>query len=36
MGLFMGFVREEATLQRMLLKNYPAVLSGLTFYVKYS
>ena len=32
MGLFMGFITEEATLQRMLLKNYPVVLSGLNFY----
>ena len=36
MGLFMGFIREEATLQRMLLKNYPVVLSGLNFYAKYT
>ena len=36
MGLFMGFTREEATLQRMLLKNYPVVLSGLNFYAKYT
>jgi hypothetical protein len=36
MGLFMGFIREEATLQRMLLKNYPVILSGLTFYAKYT
>jgi hypothetical protein len=32
----MGFIREEATLQRMLLKNYPVVLSGLNFYAKYT
>jgi hypothetical protein len=36
MGLFMGFIREEATLQRMLLQNYPVVLSGLNFYAKYT
>ena len=36
MGSFMGFSREEATLQRMLLKNYPVVLSGLNFYAKYT
>ena len=36
MGLFMGFIREEATLQRMLLKNYLVVLSGLNFYAKYT
>jgi hypothetical protein len=35
-GLFMGFIREEATLQRMLLNNYPVVLSVLNFYAKYS
>ena len=36
MGLFMGFIREEATLQRMLLKNYPVLLSALNFYAKYT
>ena len=36
MCLFMGFIREEATLQRMLLKNYPVILSGLNFYAKYT
>ena len=36
MGLFMGFIREEATLQRMLLKNYPVVLSGINLCAKYT
>jgi hypothetical protein len=36
MGLFMGFIREEATVQIMLLKNYPVILSGLNFYAKYT
>jgi hypothetical protein len=34
-GLFIGFIR-EATLQWMLLQNYPVVLSGLNFYAKYT
>jgi hypothetical protein len=31
----MGFIREEANLQRMLLNNYPVVLAGLNLYAKY-